>query len=161
YEMTYAASFGGWIELRDRSVRHAWQRDLLAVGAAEPADGASAQAALPRTTLAPLPFAHAEITQIETLFPRDRVRALFNGAANKATLAAANRSGELAGYRFVHFATHAQVEPAFAERAALVLAPSSGRDSLLTATELAGFSMNAQLVVLSACDTGVGRFEPG
>ena len=164
YEISYAASFGGWIELRDRLPRHGWPRDLLALGAVDETDEpmhSGASAAAIRSSWAPLPYARSEIEQIARGFSSARVRTLFDGAASKETLAAASASGELAGYRYVHFATHAVVEPAFAERAALVLAPQAGKDSHLTATELAGLSMNAELVVLSACDTGVGRYEQG
>ena len=169
YEITYAASFGGWIELRDRSPGNGWPRDLLALGGVDDAEGARAASpaylasdpAVTRAAWDPLPFARSEIAQIAQSFPQGRVRALLGNAASKEALAAANRSGELAGYRYVHFATHAQVEPAFAERAALVLAANDSRDAYLTATELAGLSMNSELVVLSACDTGVGRYEQG
>jgi tetratricopeptide (TPR) repeat protein len=163
YQITYAASFGGWIELRDRAPRHGWPRDLLALGAIEDPSTASPaiQTVGTRGSLAPLPFARAEIAQIARSFPPSRVRMLLDGEATKASLAAASQSGELAGYRFVHFATHALVEPAFIERATLVLAPVSGTEADLTATELAGLVMGSQLVVLSACDTGVGRYEQG
>jgi CHAT domain-containing protein len=169
YEISYAASFGGWIELRDRALRRSWPRDLLAIGALDDTVDTPAVArahvathgAAIRTAWDPLPFARSEITQIARSFPPSRVRTLLGQAATKESLAAANRSGELAGYRFVHFATHALVEPAFAERAALVLATSESKDAYLTATELAGLEMNSELVVLSACDTGVGRYEQG
>lgn len=165
HEFSYAASFGGWLELRDRAPRTGWSRDLLALGAIDagknqgsaPATDASGM----RDAWAPLPFARSEIAQIARTFPRARVRTLLDGDATKEALAAASRSGELATYRYVHFATHALVEPAFVERAALVLASASGSDAYLTATELAGLAMNAELIVLSACDTGVGRYEHG
>jgi len=169
FEITYAASFGGWIELRDRAPRGGWPRDLLALGAVEESDATRAAtpaslgsfAVATRGSWDPLPFARREIEQIAQSFAPSRVRVLLGHAASKESLAAASRSGELAGYRYVHFATHALVEPAFAERAALVLAASGNADAYLTATELAGLSMNSELVVLSACDTGVGRYERG
>jgi len=161
YELIYAASFGGWIELRDRAAHHTWSRDLFAVAVTDSEATHDAVAPTTRSSWAPLPSARSEIAQIERLFPQSRVQTLVDAAATKAALESENRSGALARYRFVHFATHAQVEPAFAERASLVLAPSEGVSTYLTATELAGFSMSAQLVVLSACETGVGRFEPG
>jgi len=164
YEITYAASFGGWIELRDRSPRHGWPRDLLALGAVDDIDAehvAASHLIATRNGWEPLPFARSEIAQIAQAFAPTRVRTLLGATASKEALAAASRSGELAGYRYVHFATHALVEPAFAERAALVLAPMAGKDAYLTATELAGLVMNSELVVLSACDTGVGRYEQG
>jgi CHAT domain-containing protein len=167
YEITHAASFGGWIELHDRAARRTWPRDLFALAAS--ADGPAgetranevAPAAGRDETWAPLPFARLEVESIARGFAAARVRTLFGEAAGRRELAAANGSGELARYRYVHFATHARVEPEWAERAALVLPAAGGRTDLLTATEFAGLAMGAELVVLSACDTGVGRFEPG
>jgi hypothetical protein len=166
YEMTFAASFGGWLALRDRAAAHAWSRDLLAVGAIDTRDetgsaAAVAQTGVLRDTWAPLPFARREIDRIARYFPRERVRVLLDRSASKAAILAASRSGDLARYRFVHFATHGRVEPAFAERAALILASRDAGTAELTATELAGLDMNAELVVLSACDSGVGRYEQG
>ncbi len=170
FEIAHAASFGGWLELRDRTAARSWPRDLFALGAVDTdAPGsttvvAGAPAASERARQggwAPLPYARSELERIARYFPRDRVRVLVDGAATKSALLAASASGELAHYRFVHFATHGFVEPAFAERATLVLASADGGDAELTATELAGLEMNAELVVLSACDSGVGRYEPG
>jgi CHAT domain-containing protein len=59
-------------------------------------------------------------------------------------------------YRIVYFATHAQVARAKAEPA-LVLTPSSEEDNgLLTASEVAMLKLNADFVVLSACNTAAG-----
>jgi CHAT domain-containing protein len=167
YEITYAPSFGGWIELRDRVRQGRWQRDLLALGAVDETNANSAhrlpaEPAQRTDEWTPLPFARAEIMRIAATFPPARVRTLLDGNASKASLTTASRNGELAGYRYVHFATHALAEPAFPERASLVLAAEGQGDSVyLTATEFAGLAMNAELVVLSACDTGVGRYEQG
>jgi hypothetical protein len=166
YEIAYAASFGGWIELRGRGRRARWPRDLLALGAVDEADAVPerdiARELQPPGAWAALPFAREEILRVAASFPRARVRTLLGRSANKAALASASRSGELAGYRYVHFATHAVAEPEFPERASLVLAAEApDRNVDLTAAEFAGLAMNAELVVLSACDTGVGRYEQG
>lgn len=49
----------------------------------------------------------------------------------------------------------------FPERAALVLGTdaASEEDGLLQAREISALRLNADLVVLSACDTGVGRLQ--
>lgn len=43
------------------------------------------------------------------------------------------------------------------EPRAIAFTPGSGEDGLLTAAEIFQMELNAELVVLSACDTGRGR----
>ena len=52
-------------------------------------------------------------------------------------------------------------DPKFPDRAALVLGndPKSGEDGLLQVREIRGLNLAADLVTLSACDTGVGALE--
>ena len=63
----------------------------------------------------------------------------------------------------VHFATHGILSgdlPGLNE-AALVLAHSGNADGLLTASEISELSLNAELAVLSACNTGNGEQVAG
>ena len=80
------------------------------------------------------------------------------------------KSTPLDGYRIVHFATHgllagetAQLANANAEPA-LVLSPpvvaSEEDDGLLTASEISALKLNADWVVMSACNTAGGG-KPG
>lgn len=66
-------------------------------------------------------------------------------------------SGQLSDYRIVHFATHGLLWPTpdcFSEPALAVSVDQSGvGDPLLTASEIRLLQMDAQLVVLSACET--------
>jgi CHAT domain-containing protein len=72
------------------------------------------------------------------------------------------RSASLKDYRVVHFATHGLVAGDLSGLAepALVLTPpavaSETDDGLLTASEIATLSLNADWVVLSACNTAAG-----
>lgn len=61
----------------------------------------------------------------------------------------------------LHLAVHGISNPRTPDRAALVLLsdPASSEDGLLQAREISGLHLNAKLVVLSACDTAVGRLQ--
>ena len=60
--------------------------------------------------------------------------------------------------RFVHLATHGLLEEYRKGEipGAIALAPSSGDDGFLTASEIVTMRLNAEMVVLSACKTGQG-----
>jgi CHAT domain-containing protein len=90
--------------------------------------------------------------------------------AAESRLARMAREGELRRYRVLHFGTHALVDDEDPARSALILsqlerdAPSpagflpTDRDGLLTAGEIArGWTLDADLVTMSACETGLGR----
>ncbi len=68
---------------------------------------------------------------------------------------------DLAGYPYVHFALHSLVDTQYPALSALVLAPDPPhndiRAGLLPVHEIAGLNLEAELVVLSACETALGR----
>ena len=74
--------------------------------------------------------------------------------------------GQLDDYRIVHFATHGLVAgeiKGLAEPALVLSLPATATeadDGLLTASEVAGLKLNADWVVLSACNTAAGE-KPG
>jgi len=84
---------------------------------------------------------------------------------------ALSKSGALARARMVHFATHGLLagDTAFfaknrAEPALLLTPPDAGKESeedngLLTASEVAQLNLNADWVVMSACNTAAGSNE--
>lgn len=73
------------------------------------------------------------------------------------------KSMPLAKYNIIHFATHGILggEIPGIDEPALVLSGEKGEDSLLTASEISELQMKARLVVLSACNTGSGRYFRG
>src|SRR5262249_34018863 len=84
-------------------------------------------------------------------------RLLLGPDATKAAL----KAQPLADFKIIHIAAHGIASPKFPDRAALVLGsdPQSGEDGLLQVREIRDLSLNADLVTLSACDTGVGPLE--
>ncbi|HET7058516.1 MAG TPA: CHAT domain-containing protein, partial [Nitrospiraceae bacterium] len=61
-------------------------------------------------------------------------------------------------YRVIHLALHGYVDPEFPDRSALVFAPEQPPrdDGLLQIREIRRLPLDASLVTLSACDTGLG-----
>jgi len=64
----------------------------------------------------------------------------------------------LSRYRVIHLALHGYVDPEFPDRSALVFAPEEPPkdDGLLQIREIRRLPLDASLVTLSACDTGLG-----
>jgi CHAT domain-containing protein/Tfp pilus assembly protein PilF len=111
--------------------------------------------------LARLPFTRREARAIAALAPAGSSWVALDFAANRA----AATSPRLAEYRFVHFATHGFLDGAHPERSGLVLSlvdeTGAPRDGFLTASEVFNLKLAADLVVLSACRTGLGRDVKG
>jgi CHAT domain-containing protein len=107
-------------------------------------------------SVAALPGTRREVESIGALFPyADK---LLGADASKAKLATL----ELQGYDALHVATHCVVNPHVAFDSALMLSQTPDDDGRLTALQLKQrWPLRAELVVLSACATGLGRYAGG
>jgi CHAT domain-containing protein len=104
-----------------------------------------------------LPGTKQEAQTILSFAPESERKQALDFAANKATAT----SDELGQYRLVHFATHGFLDSVNPELSGIVLslfdeagAPQSG---FLRAHELYNLKLPVEMVVLSACQTGLGK----
>lgn len=131
--------------------------------------GGAVQAASVRRLL-PLPDTANEICEVANTLRRGKARKeprlLLGPTATETALKALNKNRGLTGYNVLHFATHGLVtgEVRGLAEPALVLTPPSQSnrldDGLLTASEVASLELDADWVVLSACNTAAGQ-SPG
>ncbi|HEY9297580.1 MAG TPA: CHAT domain-containing protein, partial [Phormidium sp.] len=69
----------------------------------------------------------------------------------------ANVVQKMSTARIIHLATHGLLDDFRGLGSAIALTPSGNDNGLLTAEEILDLKLSADLVVLSACDTGRGR----
>ena len=61
----------------------------------------------------------------------------------------------------IHFATHGELDESEPLSSAVLLVPGEGEDGRLEVREVFGLDLHARLVVLSACQTGLGKLLRG
>ncbi|MEG5229799.1 CHAT domain-containing tetratricopeptide repeat protein [Microcoleus sp. B3-D3] len=103
----------------------------------------------PKRQLSPLPGAEAEARAIAPLL---NTQAILGAQGTKAAIV---QKMPLAST--IHLATHGLLDDVHGLGSAIALAPSGSDDGLLTAEEIFDMKLQANLVVLSACNTGEGR----
>jgi CHAT domain-containing protein/tetratricopeptide (TPR) repeat protein len=110
-----------------------------------------------RLVIPRLPFTHLEATRLLALTPRTSSFGATDFQASRATVL----SGDLSQYRYVHFATHGLLDSERPGLSSLVLSmvDAAGKpvDGFLRANDIYNLKLPAELVVLSACETGLGK----
>jgi CHAT domain-containing protein/tetratricopeptide (TPR) repeat protein len=121
--------------------------------------------ALGHGTWADLPGTLAEVAALAETVPGADV--VTGPAVSEAEIKRRSENGDLSMYRLLHFATHALVVPEVPELSALVLSQDSvsnaatGEDGYLRMAEIAQLDLSADVVTLSACETGLGQLVSG
>ncbi len=170
YEISYAPSLSMYALMQERGERNAAlpdRKDLFAMGNA--LYGYSSDEALTRArggNFRELPETETELGQVGELFPEESQTILQQEEASEPVLNSHNRSGNLAQYKYLLFATHGVFEEDNPMANAIVLSQPDKRkpadsDGYVTAGEWMGYNLHSDLVYLSACETGRGSKYAG
>ena len=108
-----------------------------------------------------LPGTAMEAAAVSGLFQKDQLDTLQGTAATRERFLAT----DFGRYRFIHIASHAVADAEIPQLSALILStvdqkghPTNGR---VLAADLLGIRLNAELVVLSGCETALGKRVDG
>lgn len=110
----------------------------------------------------PLPGTEVEVQQIDTLFAQNGKQAdkfMYYDAQEEIA-----KSGKIDEYNYVHIASHGfvnQEEPEFSGIFMTRDTVTQAEDGILFSGELYNINLNAELVTLSACETGLGKISSG
>ncbi len=111
--------------------------------------------------IVPLPGTEEEVKTIFSFFDNNRKKALV--AMHENASEDFIKSGILHKYKYLHFASHGIVNTEKPELSGIILAQdsTSKEDGILHTGEMYNLKLNADLTVLSACETGLGKIKKG
>ena len=101
-----------------------------------------------------LPYSEVEIDNAALFFP-DALKLLHDEASET------NVKEKASSYEVLHFATHATFDNDDPFNSSLLLASDGINDGKLTVEEIYQLKLKPSLVVLSACETGLGKYSAG
>ncbi|MEY4270358.1 MAG: hypothetical protein RLZZ58_1574, partial [Pseudomonadota bacterium] len=113
--------------------------------------------------MARLPGTAAELSQVAARFPLGQARLMTGSAATEPAV----RADDLSRYGIIAFATHGLMagEVAGAREAGLVLTPPAtardGDDGYLSVSDVSGLTLNADWIILSACNSAADDGSAG
>lgn len=121
--------------------------------------------------VAPVDFSKNELQMVNLPGSEEEImeiRYLFMGTTGKPETRTGLQASEsnlkledLSKYKFLHFATHGLVNESEPALSRIFLNPSDGEDGSLYAGEIYNLKIHADLVTLSACETGLGKVAKG
>jgi CHAT domain-containing protein/Tfp pilus assembly protein PilF len=128
--------------------------------AAEDSGVAAAGLRIPR-----LPATRREAEEISKLAPRDRLPDIIKLSLDFSASRPAATDPSLGDYRYVHFATHGLLDSQHPELSGILFSmfddKGAPQDGFLRAHEVFNLKLSADVVVLSACQTGLGKAVKG
>ncbi|MBX2966207.1 MAG: CHAT domain-containing protein [Cyclobacteriaceae bacterium] len=152
--------------VKDFAIRYEFSAGLLLQKKSRPAAAVtSAMLCAPvsfpeKDNLAALPGTQQEVNTINNLFTGKNIRTevLVHDKASEVAI----KSGNLKDYSLVHLATHGIVDENNPDLSRIFLqSDSDAEDGNLFSGEIYNLHLNADLVTLSACQTGLGKISRG
>ncbi|QMU28347.1 CHAT domain-containing protein [Adhaeribacter radiodurans] len=111
--------------------------------------------------VSPLPASKREVESIAQQFEQrgNSATIYLNNQAQEEQL----KSSDITHYNYLHLATHGMVNEDYPELSGLLLAQdsTSAEDGILYLGEIYNLRLKAELVTLSACETGLGKLANG
>jgi CHAT domain-containing protein len=106
-----------------------------------------------------LPYSGEEVREVARLYPEEEVRLFLRDAATEENV----KKSPLWEYERIHFAAHSLANESKPQFSGIILATAEGsnEDGYLHMYEIFKLRLNAQLVVLSGCETGLGQQTKG
>ena len=101
-----------------------------------------------------LEYAELEAEEVKNIYPQSTVYVKKEASEEKSKSLSPT-------YDILHFATHAQLNEDDPLSSAVLLAKKDKEDGRLEVREIFGMDLKANLVVLSGCDTGLGKLSTG
>jgi len=155
FPVSYAASATSFLGVRGEPSAVPSGKELLAFG--DPVYSAGRIDAKSGFDLSALPYTRAEIDTIGALFPRE-ARTIYLGAAAREQAVVTE---PLLRYRYIHFAVHGLLDEAHPGQSGLALTPGKDDDGVLRVDAIPALRLQADVVTLSACNTGLGQLVSG
>jgi CHAT domain-containing protein len=101
-----------------------------------------------------LEYAEVEAQEVKAIYPESSVFVRKEATEQKSKALSNNHD-------ILHFATHAQLNEDDPLSSAVLLAKDGNEDGRLEVREIFGMALKANLVVLSGCETGLGKLSTG
>lgn len=173
FAISYCPSASALGMLAGGSQKKEWKKTILAIGGPQYGDYPSPNVASAdirlgteedpflarKIAFVEIPYSRKEVISIGGLFPKVDGQVITGRSVSEELV----KKLPLWDFRIIHISCHGYLDEANPMRTALVLTPgpSLKEDGFLWMEEIYKLSLNADMVVLSACHTGKGLLEKG
>jgi CHAT domain-containing protein/Tfp pilus assembly protein PilF len=159
HPISYGPSATVWLNIEtDKTETIGTESRLLAFG--DPVfESETGMGSQPGNPFKRLEYSAGEVENIGAFFPAGHADILTRENASESRV----KSAPLPSYDYIHFATHGVINELQPDFSYLALSHETGsqEDGMLHAAEIFNLELDAELVSLSACQTGLGKMVKG